>query len=116
MEKIISEINNFLEKQAWCDFNIIEFNGKLKVGGKTSFNNEYDIIIVFEEIFYFQCLFSWQTDTSYKSFLIPEIEEQRDINIKYGIEQGYSLFKIIPEDIEGSMYISAKNIYIEYMR
>jgi hypothetical protein len=113
MEEEIKKINDFIKSNAWCDFNIISLQGNLKIGGKTGFKEKFDIVIVFEDVFFIQCLYNWQTDTNQDSFIIPDVEEQRAINIKYSIEQGNILFKIIPEDVKECIYVSAKNVYIE---
>lgn len=114
MIETIININSFLKKNSWCDFEIIELKGILKIGGKTSFENKYDIIISFEDVFFLQCLQSWRTDTSQESFTIPTIEEQRNVNLKYSIEQGFQLFKIIAEDLESPIYVSSKKIAVDF--
>lgn len=85
----------------------------LRIGGKTSFDEKYDIIILFKDVFFLQCNYEWHTSISEKLFFIPGIEESKNININFSIEQGYNLFKIIAEDINNPFYISAKNISIE---
>jgi len=116
MQDIIIQINNFLKKNAWCDFEVIEFKAVLKIGGKTSFENKYDIIIIFEDVYFFQCLTNWKTETNSESFLIPSIVEQRKINIHYQIERGHQLVKILAEDVEGAMYISARKVSVEFLK
>jgi len=111
----INKINSFLSYHKWCDFEIVELKGNLIIGGKTSFENSFDIRIVFEDVFYIQCLYEWKTDTSKDSFLIPDIEEQRNININYSIEQGYQIFKILAEDIDYPLYVSSKSITVELL-
>lgn len=114
MQQTLDKINAFLLKHQWCDFEIIEMKGKIRIGGKTGFANEYDLVITFTEVFFMQLLYEWKTDTQINSFVIPGMEEQRTININYGIEQGHQLFKIIAEDIEAPMYISSKDIQVEF--
>lgn len=112
MKEILQEINIFLKKHQWCDFEIISLQGNLIIGGKTGFSDEYDIRIIFEDVFFIKCLYEWKTNTLIDSFLIPSIEEQRKINIGFSIIQGYYLCKILTEDTE-PMYISAKDIKFE---
>lgn len=111
-ENIILKINSFLKENNWCDFEIVNLKGNLIVGGKTGFSDKYDILITFEDVYYIQCLYEWKTDTSSDSFFIPDIEEQREINIKYSIEEGFVLFKIVAEDIDNPFYISAKKLSV----
>ena len=56
MQKIILQINEFLKKHNWCDFSIIYFDFNLEIGGSTSFSETPDIKIIFEDVFYLQCL------------------------------------------------------------
>jgi len=119
MENTILQINQFLKKHSWCDFEIInlegyQLKGQLVITGKTGFS-DFDIQITFEEVFFMQCLYEWKTDTTKEAFSIPDIEEQKEINLKYGIETGYYLFRIHAEDIEAPMYISAKNCKFELL-
>lgn len=53
MEKIIKQINIFLSKHHWCDFEIIQLKGNLIIGGRTSFDKKFDIIITFKNIFFY---------------------------------------------------------------
>ncbi|MCD8043233.1 MAG: hypothetical protein LUH10_09220 [Tannerellaceae bacterium] len=117
MEKIIKQINISLSKHQWCDFEIIQLKGNLIIGGRTSFDKKFDIIITFKNIFFLQCLYEWKTDTSIPAFYIPEADEQHIVNGYYSIEQGYRLIKILAEDIEKPMYIACEKIEynIEYI-
>jgi hypothetical protein len=110
MEKTILQINEFLKEHNWCDFEIISLQRDLLIGGKTGFSEEHDIQITFEDVFFMQCLSEWKTNTLSYAFSIPSIEEQREININFSIIQGNKLFKILAEDLNNAMYISAKNI------
>jgi len=113
MIETIRKINEFLNAHTWCDFNIIDLKGNLKIGGRTSFSEKHDIIITFEDIFYIQCLYEWKTNTANDSFFISDIDEERSINLNYSIEQGYYLLKVEAEDVKHPLYISCKNITFE---
>jgi hypothetical protein len=114
MQQTLDRINDFLKKHQWCDFEIIDLKGNIRIGGKTGFADEYDILITFTEVFFMQILYEWKTDTKVNSFVIPDIEEQRTINMNFDIEEGHQLFKILAEDIDTPMYISSKNIIVEF--
>ena len=86
MQEVLNKINDFLKNQSWCDFEIIELKGNLQIGGKTGFYDKYNIIITFIDVFFMQILYEWKTDTKIKSFEIPDIKEQRALNINFGIE------------------------------
>ncbi|MGL4584667.1 MAG: hypothetical protein ACRCVU_16995, partial [Flavobacterium sp.] len=75
-----------------------------------------DIVITFKESFFVQCLSDWRTDTDHDSFMICTTEvEGKDINWAYKVEQGYTVFKIIGEDISKPMYVCAKAIDYEIL-
>lgn len=109
---IVENINSLLKNHKWCDFEIIEMKDNLIIGGRTSFNTNPDFTVEFNDVFYIQCLASWKTDTASDAFFIPDLNERRKINIDYGVEEGYTLFKITPEDLGGVIYISAKKILL----
>lgn len=113
IQTTIDKINAFLKSHNWCDFEIIELNGDLRIGGKTSFEDEYDIILKFEDVYFIQCNYEWKTGTELVSFSIPELEERIKVNTSFSIEQGYELFKIVAEDIEVPFYISSSGLVIE---
>ncbi|ADV50976.1 hypothetical protein I2486_18315 [Cellulophaga sp. E16_2] len=113
LQTVIDEINSFLKVHSWCDFEIIELKGNLMIGGKTSFEDRYDIIITFEDVFFIQCNYEWKTDTDLTTFSIPDIEERRKVNIDFSIESGYTLFKINAEEINQPFYISSVGIKIK---
>ncbi|MEC5145423.1 hypothetical protein [Chitinophaga sp. 212800010-3] len=114
MQEQIDKINEFLRSHQWCDFEIIDLKGNLRIGGKTGFSNDYDIVITFSNVFFMQMLYEWKTNTKTTAFEIPDIQEERTININFGIEQGFQLFKIYAEDVDGSLYVSSKGISVEF--
>ncbi|MBW1655360.1 hypothetical protein [Flavobacterium quisquiliarum] len=115
MQEEIDKINNFLKNNQWCDFEIIELKGNLRIGGKTSFSDRHDIVITFMDVFFMQILYEWKTDTQTIVFEIPDIQEQRTINLNFDIEQGFQLFKIHAEDIKSPLYVSSKGLLVEFM-
>lgn len=110
----LDEINKFLKQHLWCDFEVISYDGyKLEIGEKTGFYN-YDIKIVFEDVYFLSCLAEWRTDTSVDQiFSLTTADEAYKYNRGYGIIQGYNLFKILAEDIDLPLFISAKAISYE---
>lgn len=110
LEVKLEGINQFLKTKPWMDFELISLvKGNLKIIGSTDFSYFQEIEILFNEVFYLQCPDKWKSDTSMDILIVPPIEEQRNINISYEIEQGYSLIKFIGEDI-GPIYISCKKL------
>ncbi|NHE58492.1 hypothetical protein [Cyclobacterium plantarum] len=118
MQKVLENINSFIKKNEWCDFEIINLRGHLKIGGKTGFNeaNEYDILITYKNVFFIQCLYEWKTEVKLydKFFSIADENEQCLFNQKYEVIQGNTVFKIIGEYLDCPMYIIAENISVEF--
>lgn len=108
------EINKFLKQHFWCDFEVISYDGyKLEIAGKTGFYT-YDIKIIFKDVYFLSCLSEWQTDTSVDHiFSLATTDEAYKYNQGYGIIQGYALFKILAEDVDFPILISAKDITYE---
>lgn len=115
MKHTILEINKYIKNHEWCDFSIINFDFNLEIGGSTSFSDNPDIKIIFEDVFFVECLSEWKTDTSIKEDIISlaNIEENNIYNFNYDILEDYLLFKIIAEDKKKPLFISAKNIKFE---
>lgn len=116
MENKVKEINSFLKQHLWCDFSLIHWSHNLTIGGSTSFSLTPDIIIVFEDVFFVQCLGEWKTDTTTDSFFVSNTEKDvRELNLVYQVIEGYTMFIINAEDISKPMYICARNISYEIL-
>lgn len=101
--KIIDEVNEFLERQMWMDFEIVEYNKNiLKIIGNIDISQEPNIEIIFENIFFISAPFEWKIDTSEKALYLLEGEEAININKQFQVEQGYHLFQFIPEGYENN--------------
>lgn len=46
----------FIKNHHWCDFEIVNLKGNLKIGDKSGFSHNYAIQIIFVDVF-FQCLY-----------------------------------------------------------
>lgn len=114
-EAAVAEVNEFLAGHRWCDFTVIKMSHDLVIGGMTGLSRGvgvHDITVTFGEVFYAQVRSFWETDTSVPSFVIPDIDEQRQVNLAYDIEQGHRLVRILAEDITGPMYVSARDLTV----
>jgi hypothetical protein len=107
----IKEINDFLKKEMWFDFELLDYSKNcLTVVGSTDFSYFHNIEISFKDVFYISCNVEWRSDTSENIIEIEQGDEARKINVANKIEQGYTLFKFIPEDNDSFFYISAKEV------
>ncbi len=114
MEKILEQINRIVKKMPCCDFEIVGYNGhNLLVGGGYSLSYEHSIVIEFEGVFFMTLNSEWSIDTTTDFLFFAENSECTEINQKYRIEQGYTLFKAVAEDLAIPFYISAKNIILK---
>ncbi len=112
-ENKIEEINSYLKKEMWYDFEILEYKKNcLTIIGSTDFTYSHSIEIKFEDVFLSHFNTEWKSDTTKNVIEVVSGDEARIINVKNRVEQGYILFKFIPEDMEKNcfFYIAAKNI------
>lgn len=110
IKDIISAIDTYIRQHAWFDFYIKKYDGQnLIVAGSTSLSYPDLIEITFEEVFFMQGFFqSWHSNTNSVVFQIPENE--KELNQKFEIEQGYQLFTFKTEDYNNDVIIASKNI------
>lgn len=99
IENVLTKINEYLESQLWMDFEIIEYSRyKLRIIGSIDISSAPNIEIVFKDVFFASAVFNWKTDTSCKIISLVKGDEERKINIKFQVEQGYHLVKFQAED------------------
>lgn len=114
-EKNVEQINKIVKSNLWYDFEIISYDGyNLKIGGSTESllmpNMKYNLEIIFSDIFFISSLSSWSADIVNMPFTVLTGDEARDINLKYQVEQGYSIFQIAVEDHNRPLLVIAGNI------
>lgn len=98
IRKVVADINHYAKKQLWLDFEVNQYlNRKMTVIGSIDPSSTPNIEIHFEDIFFVSLPTEWNTDTSVSILVLPEGEEAFLINKKFQVEQGYYLFKFIPE-------------------
>jgi len=103
--------NQMISKQPWFDMEIIGFDrGKLIIAGSIDFSYGHIMEVIFEDVFHATVNREWKTNTSTETLHIVDNLESSEINLLFQIEQGYTLFKIIFEDLSVPFYISAKNV------
>lgn len=113
IQKVVEDINHYVQAQLWLDFEISQYqSGKLNVIGSIDPSSAPDIEICFEDIFFISLPMEWKTDTSASVLVLLERDEAFSINKKFQVEQGYHLFKFIPEYYpdEFGCLIAAKKI------
>ena len=116
MKEVLEKINKAVKGMPCCDFEIVEYNKhSLLIGGGYSLSYEHSILIEFESVFFMTLNSEWSIDTNKEFIMLAQLNESLKINQQYQIEQGFTLFKIIPErlDITTQFYVSAKNIFLK---
>lgn len=104
------KIDDEIRRHEWFDFHVLSFDGfKLKIAGSVDLTYYHKLEIIFEDIFFVSGFFqSWHSDTKQKTFFQPDNE--KEMNEKYEIEQGYQLFIFKTEGYKNDVIIAAKNI------
>ena len=111
MDKVVKKINNFIRSRGWFDFEVKYFSEtNLRIVGGIELEYYSELEIVFEDVFFVSCALSWRTDTSQDAIHILQGREAYDFNVRNNIQQGYSIFEIIPEYFDREFYVVAKRI------
>lgn len=107
----IENINNYIGRFVFYELSILTFkDGVLVIAGSDDFLYYHNIEIVFTEVSTIICNSMFKLNTELKSInILEDIQEMRDVNLKYRVEIGNIIFKIIDEDA-CVYYIIAKNI------
>ncbi|QDH21610.1 hypothetical protein [Saccharibacillus brassicae] len=115
----VNQINEFIQKSLWFDFEIIRYEqNNLYVGGGESLSYPYELEIHFEDVCLVSTPVEWCSDTSTEVLQILEGEEAYKVNIKFKVERGYFVFKFIPEDFpnDGGCFIGAKDLNVKFLK
>ncbi|MDJ1501209.1 hypothetical protein [Xanthocytophaga agilis] len=115
LEQTILEINTFVRKDLWQDFQVSVFEyGSLKIVGGIDLSSNHTIEITFIATSFMEINYEWMTDTSKDMLMLASDEENFYLNARYQIEEGYTLFKIIPKYFEEQedfgFFVAAKDI------
>lgn len=104
-------IDALIRKNAWFDMGVFSFDGiNLNIKGSIDLFSYYELEIIFLNCFHISTNMNWSTDTSIPVLVVVEGDEMIRFNVKHNVEIGYTLFKIIPEDIDTCFYVSAEDI------
>ncbi len=111
-KSIVKQIDEYIRKNDWFDFHLWRYDGrKLILSGSTDLTYYHKLEIIFTDVFFASTFFDgWHSDTDKPVIEIPEHELNRELNIKFEIEQGYQIFIINTEDYKNDIYIAAKEI------
>lgn len=110
----IERINDYLKKELWMDFELYGTSFlEVDLSGKIDEQDDEKIKIVFKEPYMISCilLFTYEGDGDFIEILTGE--EAYKINKQYGVTQGNYIFELKNTQVEGNMYIIAKDIEVE---
>ncbi|MDM1298333.1 hypothetical protein HXZ94_07435 [Empedobacter falsenii] len=107
IETSVNEINAFISKHNWMDFEIKSYDGyQLIIAGSTDLMYYHLIEITFEDVFWFSGFMNgWRSDTS--KVILKRSDDYR----KFEIEQGYELVEFDCEDYQNNVFVAAKTIH-----
>jgi hypothetical protein len=110
-KEMIEKINEIMRRYLWMDFELTRAGtDKVVLHGFLDEAEEDKIQIVFSDVDAILCKTSF-TFEGEKEFLKElDGEKARTVNLNYSILQGMKIFQILNTDIEGEMYIIAKNV------
>ncbi|MGB3259914.1 hypothetical protein [Paenisporosarcina sp.] len=94
---VVKEIDTIIRKELWYEFIVDQYTATNKLILNGGFSTSYpDIEIIFEDIFFISLPIMWKSDTKKVVLTLLEGEEFRKMNIKFGVEIGYHIFKFTP--------------------
>jgi hypothetical protein len=98
-QSIVEEINIFLQKELWFDFEVICYQDrKLTIIGSIDPSSHHNIEIYFEDIFFVSLPVEWKTDTTKTILSILAGDNAIELNKRFQVEIGYHIFRFAPED------------------
>jgi len=115
-QKTVSDIDAQVRKNPWMDFEVTNYDRQmLSVIGNISPSypgQPGQIEINFKDVYFVSLPIAWKTDTSKQVISLVDGPEQFAINKLFRVEQGYLIFKFMPEDYQEGFgcLIGAKEI------
>ncbi len=112
IKQLVNEIDQIIRKNQWFDFHVIKYDGyRLIIGGSIDLTYYHKLEIIFEDVFFASTFFNeWHTDTNKPVLEIPNDKLNKELNLRFEIEQGYQVFIIHTEDYKNNIYIAAKTL------
>lgn len=109
---IVKEIDRRIREHDWFDFHVTSYNGRvLEIVGSMDLSYYHQLEIIFEDVFFASIFFErWHSDTKKPVIELQDSDLNKELNMRFEIEQGYQLFVIRTEDYENDIYIAAKKI------
>ena len=114
MKKEIDEINSIMKQYLWMDFELATCStGEAVLHGYIDEAGEDKIRITFSGVDTIVCKTCFTFDGERDFLEVLDGEDARNINLKYDVLQGNKIFRLINTNVEGDMYIIAKEVAYE---
>lgn len=109
----INKLNNYLNTQLWMDFEMCNIDrGEIILFGYLDELDENKIKVVFKHPYMISCNLSLVYDGEGEFITIVEGDEARQINSKYGVTVGNTIFRIKGANVQGYMFIIAEEVEV----
>lgn len=113
----INMINEYLKEQLWMDFEVCNMNcGKIEMFGFLDEAGEDKIKIIFDKPYMMLSTFCFTYEGNSDFISLVTGDEAVELNKKYNVTQGNHIFKFSDTNINGDMYIIAKEIEVQIMK
>ncbi len=104
-KRAVDEINAYLQRQPWCDFEVMEYQGDtLIIMGSLDTSAPHDIEIRFKDISFLSLPKEWRTDTAAPPLALLQGEDAFRWNVRFQVEQGHHIFAFTPEYFPEGFY------------
>lgn len=117
--QVIDEINEYLQKELWFDFEAIEYQGStLTVMGGIDTTVDPELEIYFHNVCFTSLPIDWMTDTDEPPLRLVRGDEANCLREKYRVGDGYHLFHFSPSDYprDPGCLVFARGISFEIMK
>lgn len=101
---VVAAVNGYVSARPWMDYTVWEAGaGCLRVvGGIDLHGPPPEFEIRFRDVFAYEGLFWWETDTSEPTLTVLAGDAASAFNLRHRVEEGYTAFAFAPEDYPGS--------------
>ena len=111
MQGVIDDINKTVTKYLFLEFSVVSYNnGELIIGGSEDFCYYHNFEIIFKNVFTINGNLEWKVNAQNMAVeILKESTEAIELNKKYRVEQGYTIFKFTSEE-NLNIYVIAEDI------
>ncbi|MEP7126297.1 MAG: hypothetical protein ABJE95_35525 [Byssovorax sp.] len=118
---IVDEIEATLRSYPWldCELHTLRHGGLAVVGGVALHRAPPltpDVVLYFADVFLVSALRTWSTDTDHRVLTRHDGAEAIPLGLPFRVDQGYSIYRLQPEDLDGACWIAARSLRMKQMR